>query len=77
MQKLYSLQLEAPITKVIMLLSDAATDTTNLEAAAQINKVRLTINAKNTETNIPPLFFPKILYITYSILSLSYRRLIF
>ena len=41
MQKLHTLQLEAPITKVIMLLSIAVTDTINPETAAQIDKVRL------------------------------------
>lgn len=39
LQKLHSLQLEAPITKVITLLSNAVTDT-NPETAAQIDKVR-------------------------------------
>lgn len=38
LQKLHSLQLEAPITKVITLLSNAVTDTTNPETAAQIEK---------------------------------------
>lgn len=40
LQKLHTLQLEAPITKVITLLSNAVTDTTNPETAAQIDKVR-------------------------------------
>jgi hypothetical protein len=44
LQKLHTLQLEAPITKVITLLSNAVTDTTNPETAAQIDKVRLIIN---------------------------------
>lgn len=39
LQKLHSLQLEAPITKVITLLSNAITETTNTETAAQIDKV--------------------------------------
>lgn len=39
LQKLHTLQLEAPITKVITLLSNAVTDTTNPETAAQIDKV--------------------------------------
>lgn len=39
LQKLHTLQLEAPITKVITLLSNAAADT-NSETAAQIDKVR-------------------------------------
>lgn len=40
LQKLHALQLEAPITKVITLLSNAITETTNPETAAQIDKVR-------------------------------------
>ncbi|XP_053999390.1 LOW QUALITY PROTEIN: high affinity cAMP-specific and IBMX-insensitive 3',5'-cyclic phosphodiesterase 8-like [Hylaeus anthracinus] len=38
LQKLHSLQLEAPITKVITLLSNAITDSTSPETTAQIDK---------------------------------------
>ncbi|XP_050457414.1 high affinity cAMP-specific and IBMX-insensitive 3',5'-cyclic phosphodiesterase 8-like isoform X2 [Cataglyphis hispanica] len=52
LQKLHTLQLEAPITKVISLLSNAAADT-NLETAAQIDKA---INIlKTTELYEPHL----------------------
>lgn len=43
MQKLHSLQLEAPITKVITLLSNAITETTNPETAGQIDKVQINL----------------------------------
>ncbi|XP_072746972.1 high affinity cAMP-specific and IBMX-insensitive 3',5'-cyclic phosphodiesterase 8 isoform X2 [Anoplolepis gracilipes] len=52
LQKLHTLQLEAPITKVITLLSNAVTDT-NPETAAQIDKA---INIlKTTELYVPQL----------------------
>ncbi|XP_029660388.1 high affinity cAMP-specific and IBMX-insensitive 3',5'-cyclic phosphodiesterase 8 isoform X1 [Formica exsecta] len=52
LQKLHTLQLEAPITKVITLLSNAAADT-NSETAAQIDKA---INIlKTTELYVPHL----------------------
>ncbi|XP_070159493.1 high affinity cAMP-specific and IBMX-insensitive 3',5'-cyclic phosphodiesterase 8 isoform X2 [Polyergus mexicanus] len=52
LQKLHTLQLEAPITKVITLLSNAAADT-NTETAAQIDKA---INIlKTTELYVPHL----------------------
>ncbi|XP_076642156.1 phosphodiesterase 8 isoform X8 [Halictus rubicundus] len=38
LQKLHSMQLEAPITKVIILLSNAITESTSPETAAQIDK---------------------------------------
>ncbi|XP_018046445.1 PREDICTED: high affinity cAMP-specific and IBMX-insensitive 3',5'-cyclic phosphodiesterase 8A-like isoform X3 [Atta colombica] len=53
LQKLHTLQLEAPITKVIMLLSIAVTDTINPETAAQIDKAIDIL--KTTELYIPHL----------------------
>ncbi|KAG5318449.1 PDE8B phosphodiesterase, partial [Acromyrmex heyeri] len=53
LQKLHTLQLEAPITKVITLLSNAVTDTTNPETAAQIDKAIDIL--KTTELYIPHL----------------------
>ncbi|XP_076276549.1 phosphodiesterase 8, partial [Lasioglossum baleicum] len=38
LQRLHAMQLEAPITKVIILLSNAITESTNPETAAQIDK---------------------------------------
>ncbi|XP_025265332.1 high affinity cAMP-specific and IBMX-insensitive 3',5'-cyclic phosphodiesterase 8 isoform X2 [Camponotus floridanus] len=59
LQKLHSLQLEAPITKVITLLSNAVTDT-NPETAAQIDKA---INIlKTTELYVPHLKEDKGIY---------------
>lgn len=53
LQKLHSLQLEAPITKVITLLSDAITETTNTETAEQIDKAIEIL--KTTELYVPHL----------------------
>ncbi|KAG5313850.1 PDE8A phosphodiesterase, partial [Acromyrmex insinuator] len=53
LQKLHTLQLEAPITKVITLLSNAVTDTINPETAAQIDKAIDIL--KTTELYIPHL----------------------
>ncbi|XP_018307172.1 high affinity cAMP-specific and IBMX-insensitive 3',5'-cyclic phosphodiesterase 8A isoform X2 [Mycetomoellerius zeteki] len=53
LQKLHTLQLEAPITKVITLLSNAVTDTTNPETAAQIDKAIDIL--KTTELYVPHL----------------------
>ncbi|XP_018348883.1 PREDICTED: high affinity cAMP-specific and IBMX-insensitive 3',5'-cyclic phosphodiesterase 8A-like isoform X2 [Trachymyrmex septentrionalis] len=53
LQKLHTLQLEAPITKVITLLSNAVTDTTNPETAAQIEKAIDIL--KTTELYVPHL----------------------
>ncbi|KAL6426589.1 hypothetical protein ACFW04_009181 [Cataglyphis niger] len=59
LQKLHTLQLEAPITKVISLLSNAAADT-NLETAAQIDKA---INIlKTTELYEPHLKEDRTMY---------------
>ncbi|KAK2583173.1 hypothetical protein KPH14_009193 [Odynerus spinipes] len=53
LQKLHSLSLEAPITKVITLLSNAITETTNTETAAQIDKAIEIL--KTTELYVPHL----------------------
>ncbi|XP_076393868.1 phosphodiesterase 8 isoform X2 [Megachile rotundata] len=53
LRKLYSLQLEAPITKVITLLSNAITESTNPETAAQIDKAIEML--KTTELYVPHL----------------------
>ncbi|KAI4497721.1 hypothetical protein M0802_007261 [Mischocyttarus mexicanus] len=53
LQKLHSLQLEAPITKVIMLLSNAITESTNPETVAQIDKAIEIL--KTTELYVPHL----------------------
>ncbi|XP_019699377.1 high affinity cAMP-specific and IBMX-insensitive 3',5'-cyclic phosphodiesterase 8 isoform X3 [Harpegnathos saltator] len=58
LQKLHTLQLEAPITKVITLLSNAVTDSTNPETAAQIDKVIDIL--KTTELYVPHLKEDKI-----------------
>ncbi|XP_032689569.1 high affinity cAMP-specific and IBMX-insensitive 3',5'-cyclic phosphodiesterase 8 isoform X2 [Odontomachus brunneus] len=58
LQKLHTLQLEAPITKVITLLSNAVTDTTNPETAAQIDKAIDIL--KTTELYVPHLKEDKI-----------------
>ncbi|XP_014467435.1 PREDICTED: high affinity cAMP-specific and IBMX-insensitive 3',5'-cyclic phosphodiesterase 8A isoform X2 [Dinoponera quadriceps] len=58
LQKLHTLQLEAPITKVITLLSNAVTDTTNTETAAQIDKAIDIL--KTTELYVPHLKEDKI-----------------
>ncbi|XP_034171921.1 phosphodiesterase 8 isoform X2 [Osmia lignaria lignaria] len=53
LRKLHSLQLEAPITKVIMLLSNAITDSTSPDIAAQIDKAIEIL--KTTELYVPYL----------------------
>ncbi|XP_076177149.1 phosphodiesterase 8 [Ptiloglossa arizonensis] len=53
LQKLHSLQLEAPITKVITLLSNAITESTSPETAAQIDKAIEML--KTTELYAPNL----------------------
>ncbi|KAF7381372.1 hypothetical protein HZH66_013766 [Vespula vulgaris] len=58
LQKLHSLQLEAPITKVITLLSNAITETTNPETAGQIDKAIEIL--KTTELYVPHLRDDKI-----------------
>ncbi|XP_025989346.1 high affinity cAMP-specific and IBMX-insensitive 3',5'-cyclic phosphodiesterase 8 isoform X2 [Solenopsis invicta] len=60
LQKLHTLQLEAPITKVITLLSNAVTDTTNPETAAQIDKAIDIL--KTTELYVPHLKEDKAMY---------------
>ncbi|XP_011345961.1 high affinity cAMP-specific and IBMX-insensitive 3',5'-cyclic phosphodiesterase 8 isoform X2 [Ooceraea biroi] len=60
LQKLHSLQLEAPITKVITLLSNAVTDTTNPETAAQIDKAIDIL--KTTELYVPHLKEDRAMY---------------
>ncbi|KAL6259132.1 hypothetical protein P5V15_009054 [Pogonomyrmex californicus] len=60
LQKLHTLQLEAPITKVITLLSNAVTDTTNPEIAAQIDKAIDIL--KTTELYVPHLKEDKAMY---------------
>ncbi|XP_015432489.1 PREDICTED: high affinity cAMP-specific and IBMX-insensitive 3',5'-cyclic phosphodiesterase 8A [Dufourea novaeangliae] len=53
LQKLHALQLEAPITKVITLLTNAITDTTSPDTAAQIDKAIDML--KTTELYVPYL----------------------
>ncbi|XP_031848685.1 phosphodiesterase 8 isoform X1 [Nomia melanderi] len=53
LQKLHALQLEAPITKVITLLSNAITEATSAETAAQIDKAIEML--KTTELYVPYL----------------------
>ncbi|CAK9826092.1 High affinity cAMP-specific and IBMX-insensitive 3',5'-cyclic phosphodiesterase 8A [Anthophora retusa] len=53
LHKLHSLQLEAPITKVISLLSNSITDSTTPETAAQIEKAIEIL--KTTELYVPSL----------------------
>ncbi|XP_076620125.1 phosphodiesterase 8 isoform X1 [Colletes latitarsis] len=53
LQRLHSLQLEAPITKVITLLSNAITESTTPESAAQIDKAIEIL--KTTELYTPNL----------------------
>ncbi|XP_012230148.1 high affinity cAMP-specific and IBMX-insensitive 3',5'-cyclic phosphodiesterase 8 isoform X2 [Linepithema humile] len=60
LQKLHTLQLEAPITKVITLLSNAVTDTTNPETAAQIDKAIDIL--KTTELYVPHLKEDRAMY---------------
>ncbi|XP_011684363.1 PREDICTED: high affinity cAMP-specific and IBMX-insensitive 3',5'-cyclic phosphodiesterase 8A isoform X1 [Wasmannia auropunctata] len=60
LQKLNTLQLEAPITKVITLLSNAVTDTTNPETAAQIDKAIDIL--KTTELYVPHLKEDRAMY---------------
>ncbi|XP_011645158.1 high affinity cAMP-specific and IBMX-insensitive 3',5'-cyclic phosphodiesterase 8 isoform X2 [Pogonomyrmex barbatus] len=57
---LQKLHLEAPITKVITLLSNAVTDTTNPETAAQIDKAIDIL--KTTELYVPHLKEDKAMY---------------
>lgn len=56
LQKLHALQLEAPITKVITLLSNAITETTSAETAAQIDKVIFSYLFKKTNLTFKRTF---------------------